>query len=123
MITRTFLSVFPQASLWRGDFYPNRAVVGLVGQRSAEPVDLARLGDARWIFVEGEHYHWLQTELRRHFPGVPLLVTTVVNGSRCTYLPTATSYGKGIYQESIAVLEKGCLERLADVLGEQIRQT
>lgn len=43
-IARTFLSVFPQASLWRGDFYPNRPVVGLVGQFDAQPLDLVRVG-------------------------------------------------------------------------------
>jgi spermidine synthase len=30
-IVRTFLSAFPYASLWRGDFYPDRPVVALVG--------------------------------------------------------------------------------------------
>jgi len=45
MITHTFLSVFPQVSLWRGDFYPNRPVVGLVGQYHAVPVELTRLGE------------------------------------------------------------------------------
>ena len=45
MIARTFLAVFPQVSLWRADFYPNRPVVGLVGQFSAQPVDLTRVGE------------------------------------------------------------------------------
>ncbi|MCI0376413.1 MAG: hypothetical protein L0215_02275 [Gemmataceae bacterium] len=77
------------------------------------PVVLGRIGDAVWLFLEGEHYQWLQQELRRRVPEYPLTVTTLTNGSRCAYLPTAESYGKGIYQESIAVLEKGCLEALA----------
>ena len=45
MIVRTFLEVFPGASLWRADFYPNRPVVGLVGQLDARSVDLARVGE------------------------------------------------------------------------------
>ena len=45
MIARTFMSVFPQVSLWRADFYPNRSVVGLVGQLRAQPVDLTRIGE------------------------------------------------------------------------------
>jgi len=45
MIVRTFMSVFPQVSLWRADFYPNRAVVGLVGQFGSQPVDLLRVGE------------------------------------------------------------------------------
>ena len=44
MITRTFLTVFPQTSLWRADFYPNRPVVGLIGQLGARQVDIERLG-------------------------------------------------------------------------------
>ena len=44
MIARTFLAVFPQVSLWRGDFYPNRPVVGLIGQFNAQPIDLLRVG-------------------------------------------------------------------------------
>jgi hypothetical protein len=43
MIVRTFLTVFPQASLWRGDFYPDRPIVGLVGQLTPRPIDFARL--------------------------------------------------------------------------------
>jgi spermidine synthase len=44
MITHTFLSVFPQTSLWRADFYPNRPVVGLIGQLGPRQVDLERVG-------------------------------------------------------------------------------
>jgi spermidine synthase len=43
IIARTFLTVFPQVSLWRDDFYSNRPVVGLIGQRSARPVEVERL--------------------------------------------------------------------------------
>ena len=32
---------------------------------------------------------------------------TLANGSRAAYLPTADAYGKGIYQETIAVLAAG----------------
>jgi spermidine synthase len=45
MIVRTFLTVFPQASLWRGDFYPDRPIVGLVGQFSPRPIDFTRLSE------------------------------------------------------------------------------
>jgi len=43
MIVRTFLSVFSQTSLWRGDFYPDRPIVGLVGQLTPQPIDLTHL--------------------------------------------------------------------------------
>jgi spermidine synthase len=42
-IVRTFLTVFPQASLWRGDFSPDRPIVGLVGQRTPQPIDVAHV--------------------------------------------------------------------------------
>jgi spermidine synthase len=45
VIARTFLSVFPQVSLWRNDFYPERPVVGLVGSLDIVPLDLDRAGD------------------------------------------------------------------------------
>jgi spermidine synthase len=43
IIVHTLLAVFPQVSLWRGDFYPDRPIVGLVGQSSVSPLDLGRL--------------------------------------------------------------------------------
>jgi hypothetical protein len=85
------------------------------------PVALWQVGEAFWLAVEGEHYQLLQRALRQRFAGVPILVATLANGSRSAYLPTAETYGKGIYQDSIAVLAPGCLERLIDVIGEQIR--
>ncbi len=39
IIARTMDAVFPQVLLWRGDFYPARSIVALVGQREAEPLD------------------------------------------------------------------------------------
>jgi hypothetical protein len=84
------------------------------------PVTLWQLGDAIWLAVEGEHYQHLQVRLRQRFPSVPVLVTTLANGSRPTYLPTRDAYGKGIYQESIAVLAAGALERLTEDVGDAI---
>jgi len=46
---------------------------------------------------------------------------TLANGARPAYLPTEDAYGKGIYQESIAVLAPGSLERLVGAVGEQIQ--
>lgn len=45
VIARTFLEVFPWATVWRDDFYPNRPVVGLVGGRGPAPVDLGRAAE------------------------------------------------------------------------------
>jgi spermidine synthase len=44
VIARTFLSIFPQASVWRNDFYPDRPVIGLVGSLHPLAVDLERAG-------------------------------------------------------------------------------
>jgi len=86
------------------------------------PITLWQIGDAVWLNVEAEHYNMLQRDLRSRFPGVPLIVTTIVNGSRAVYLPPADVYGKGIYQESIAVLAPGSLEKLIDHIAAQIGQ-
>jgi spermidine synthase len=43
VIARTLLSVFPQVSLWRNDFFPDRPVVGLIGSFEIVPLDLERV--------------------------------------------------------------------------------
>jgi spermidine synthase len=43
VIVHTFLTAFPDAQLWRDDFYPDRPVVGLVGRLAPSPVDLDRV--------------------------------------------------------------------------------
>lgn len=79
-------------------------------------VRLARVGDALWLAVPGEHYSWLQRGLRQQFPGIPLVVTTLLNGWGPSYVCPADVYGRGIYQETIAVVAAGSLERIvADV--------
>lgn len=40
IITRTMLEVFPQVTLWRGDFSPESPIVALIGQVSPIPIDL-----------------------------------------------------------------------------------
>jgi hypothetical protein len=85
------------------------------------PVTLWQMGDAFWLAVEGEHYQRLQVALRERFAGVPIVVMTLANGSRPAYLPTSDAYGKGIYQESIAVLAPGCLERVTEAVSDQIQ--
>src|SRR5262249_8409291 len=86
------------------------------------PIALWQIGDAVWLAVEAEHYQLLQRGLRERFPGTPIVVLTLANGSRPAYLPPADAYGKGIYQESIAVLAPGCLERLIGEVGRQIEE-
>jgi hypothetical protein len=100
----------------------------LIGRLAALPpgetypleVVLARLGGAVWLIVPGEHYSVFQCELRRRFPGLPIVVMTLGNGWGPSYLPPASIYGRGIYQESIALLAPGCLEHLIDDIAREL---
>jgi hypothetical protein len=88
----------------------------------AFPFDVAlwRIGDGLWVAVEGEPYNYLQRELRSRFPQTPIVVCVLSGGSRPSYLPTRETYARGIYQESIAMLAAGSLERLVDKISERI---
>jgi hypothetical protein len=81
---------------------------------------LLRLGDAVWVFAEGEPYQLLQTELRRRCPERTILVIDLADGWRCSYLPTRETYGRGVYQEQVAILAPGCLERVIDAAAKAI---
>lgn len=86
------------------------------------PVTVWQIGDGLWVGVEGEHYQDLQRSLRTQFPGVPIIVVTLANGSRCSYLPRADAYGLSLYQESIAVLASGSLEALTAAIADRIQE-
>jgi hypothetical protein len=79
-----------------------------------------RVGDAVWVTVEAELYSVFQTTLRQRFPGTPLVITTLTNGADATYLPPRELYGKGIYQEEIALLAPGCLEAITEGISQRI---
>lgn len=81
---------------------------------------LARLGDAIWLLVPGEHYQSLQVALRERFPRQPLVIATIANGWQPGYIPPAATYGRGIYPEQIAVVSAGSAELLAATIAEQI---
>jgi hypothetical protein len=81
---------------------------------------LWQLGDAFWLAVQGEHYNLLQRALRDRFSSHPLVIATVTDGWRPGYVPTAETYGRGIYQESIAIVAPGSLELLIEAIGEHI---
>jgi hypothetical protein len=83
-------------------------------------VALLRIGNACWLAVEAELYNLFQRSLRERFPHIPIIVATLTNGARATYLPTRESYGTGVYQESIALLAPGSLERLIDCVADEI---
>ena len=74
------------------------------------PILAWRWGDVIWVAVEGEPYQSFQQILRNHYPQTLIVVITLANGARCSYLPPSSAWGRGIYQESIALLAPGCLE-------------
>jgi hypothetical protein len=84
------------------------------------PISLWRIGDGYWLMLEGEYYHHLQRALRDRIGPAPMVIATVVDGWRPAYLPTRETYGRGIYQEQVAVLAPGCLEAVIDAVSAQI---
>jgi hypothetical protein len=93
---------------------------GLTGEMFEFQILLMQIGPAFWLCVEGEPYNVLQTELRRRFPDNPILVCVLCDGSRPSYLPPRELYGRGIYQESIAILAPGSLERVLEAASAEI---
>jgi len=83
-------------------------------------VTLWKLGNAVWVLVPAEHYSLLQRSLRQRFQSNPLVIATLTDGWLPGYVPTAETYGTGIYQQSIAVVERGALELVIEAIGDQI---
>jgi hypothetical protein len=83
-------------------------------------VVLWRIGDGFWLGVQGESYSLLQTQLRLRFPGTPILVASVAADWGASYLPPASAYETGIYQESIAIVAAGSLEQLIESIAIRI---
>jgi hypothetical protein len=90
------------------------------GEQFPFPITVWQMGDGYWVTVEGEHYQILQRRVRERFPGVPIVIMTTVNGCRPAYLPPSHIYGKGIYQERVALLAPGTAERVIDAVIEHI---
>ena len=80
------------------------------------------MGDAVWVAIPGEHYSYLQTNLRSRFPNRIIIVITLTGGWGPSYVPTRETYGKGLYQESVAVLAPGSLEKITDELAWRIEK-
>jgi hypothetical protein len=83
-------------------------------------VALGRLGTALWVLVPGELYQVFQTTLRARFPDAAVIVATLTDDWQPGYLPTASSYGHGIYQETIAVVAAGALETLIEAVAREL---
>lgn len=85
------------------------------------PLCIARMGGAIWVFTPAELYQSFQVTLREQFPDSSVLVATVTNDWQPGYIPPATSYGHGIYQEIIAATAPGSFEALTAEVVRQIR--
>jgi hypothetical protein len=83
-------------------------------------VTLWKLGDALWVLVPGELYQAFQIALRARFPAHPVIVATLTGDWQPGYLPAASSYGYGIYQETIAAVAAGSLETLIEAIARAI---
>lgn len=92
------------------------------GDQFPYEVVICRIGDAIWIGLHGEPYSQLQTALRARFAPHPIVVMTIMNSWGASYLPPAELYDQGIYQETVAVLAAGSLERLIDELSARITE-
>ena len=58
--------------------------------------------------------------LRQRFPAHPIIVATLTGDWTPGYLPMASSYGYGIYQETIAAVGAGSLEMLIEAIAREI---
>ncbi|GAB4159121.1 MAG: hypothetical protein Tsb009_36370 [Planctomycetaceae bacterium] len=85
-------------------------------------VEIFRLGDLIWIFVEGEPYHEIQKRLTERFPKKSIMLITLTDGARCGYLPIREAYtDASLYQVQIAVVAPGSLETIADAVIERVK--
>jgi hypothetical protein len=82
---------------------------------------VAQLGDALWVLVPGELYQTFQTTLRQRFAPHAVIVATLTNDWHPGYIPAASSYGYGIYQDVIAAVAPGSLETLVEFVSRVVR--
>jgi hypothetical protein len=86
------------------------------------PIVIGLTGEAVWIFAPGELYQTFQITLRERFPDRTLVVATLCGNWQPGYIPSATTYGYGIYQEQIAATEVGSLEWLIEEVTRHLRR-
>ena len=83
-------------------------------------VSVWELGNALWVLVPGELYQTFQVALRNRFPAHPVVVATLTGDWQPGYLPAASRYGYGIYQDVIAAVAPGSLEVLIEAISREI---
>ncbi len=90
------------------------------GRACPLPVQIGLLGDSIWILLPGELYQAFQIELRERFAPRPVIVATLTNDWQPGYIPPASTYGYGIYQEIIAATAPGCQEILIEAISRRV---
>lgn len=65
-------------------------------------------------------YGALQEELRRRHPSLHLIIATITNAYRCSYLPDRDAHGRPVYPVDTAVLAPGSLETLIDAVSARL---
>src|SRR5262249_25676083 len=80
-------------------------------------VTVARLGHSLWVFTPGELYQQFQIALRDRVRPFAVIVATLTNDWQPGYVPTAATYGYGIYQDVVAAVAPGSLEALIESAG------
>jgi len=54
------------------------------------------------------------------FPNYPIIITTLTDGWQPGYIPPADAYGRGIYQEKIAVVAAGSAEQVMESIAARM---
>ena len=70
--------------------------------------------------VQGELYSIFQQTLRERFSEIPIIVSTIASHWGASYLPPKEIYGTGIYEESIAIVAEGSLEKVIEDITNTI---
>jgi hypothetical protein len=86
------------------------------------PITLWQLGTAFWLAIDSLPFQDLQMKLRQRFPETPIMIMTLANGIRASYLPRAEDYGTEAGRGFAAVLAVGCLEELTEEIGRTIEE-
>ena len=90
------------------------------GDRCPYRFTVHEMGDALWITCAAEPYSVLAAELRRRFPGRPVLISPVAGTPQLAYLLPRDRYGLGLYQEEPSCLAPGCLEAVLEAMTEAV---
>jgi hypothetical protein len=92
------------------------------GETYPYSVTIGHTGGVLWVLVPGELYHAFQMTLRSRFLDKAIVVAALTNDWQPGYLPTVGSYGRGIYQETIAVVAPGSLETLIEAVLTELKR-